>query len=269
MKIKLDFKTVSAITTLIGIALLYMNFTYFQEDAQLFTTINLTTAVVSLGVPLLVKYAEYAKTKELEAFFPRLLHDITENINSGMTLPQAMRATLVNEYGPLNPHVQAINAKISWGITFERALNDFAEKSGSMSLRRTIKTIIEAHRAGGTMNTVLEAVADSLRELEKIKKERSASVYSQMINGYMIYVIFLGVMIGISSFLVPTFNFEGAGTTERIDLIFPELFRTLIAVQGFFAGMAIGKMSEGTISAGIKHSLVLSVLGYSAFVLLS
>ncbi len=265
--IKLDFTTISLAATLAGVILIYVNFTYFSQDPQLFSALNMVTAVITLGAPLLYKYSEYSKIKKIEAVFPRFLRDVTENINSGMTLPQAVRSTLSNEYGPLSPYVKDISAKISWGITFERALGDFSDKVGSRSLKRTVQTIIEAHRAGGTMNTVLEAVADSLRELEKIKKERSASVYSQMINGYMIYVIFLGVMIGISSFLVPTFQFESAPTGARLDTVFPELFRSLIVIQGFFAGMAIGKMSEGTISAGIKHSLALSIIGYTAFVL--
>ncbi|MBI2971461.1 MAG: type II secretion system F family protein [Candidatus Aenigmarchaeota archaeon] len=266
--VPVNFTTMSVTSTLVGLVIIYVNFTTYASDTQLFSTLNLVAAVIMIGVPLLYRYAEYSKVKKIEAMFPRFLRDITENINSGMTLPQAVRSTTTNDYGVLTPYANDISAKISWGITFEAAIKDFADKVGSSSLRRTVQTIIEAHRSGGTMNTVLEAVADSLRELEKIKKERSASVYSQMINGYMIYIIFLGVMVGISSFLVPTFNFEGTGSDTRLDVVFPELFRSLIVIQGFFAGMAIGKMSEGTISAGIKHSLALSILGYSVFILL-
>ena len=39
------------------------------------------------------------------------------------------------------------------------------------------------------------------------------------------------------------------------------------AIQGFFAGIAIGKMAEGTVIAGVKHALVLIVFGYTAFIL--
>ncbi len=32
-----------------------------------------------------------------------------------------------------------------------------------------------------------------------------------------------------------------------------------------FAGLATGKMAEGSVIAGVKHSLVLIVIGYSIF----
>lgn len=266
MKIELDLKIVSLITIAVGISIIYLNFTFVPNNSQMFSILNLVAGIIIVGVPLLYRYTQYAKVKKIESLFPIFLRDITENINAGMTLPQAIRATTNNDYGVLMPYVKDISAKISWGISFERILQDFAKNLKSQSLMRTVQTIIEAHRSGGTMNTVLDAVAESLREIEKIKKERSASIYSQMINGYLIYVVFLGVMIGLSTFLLPTFRLDETGAAD-LAKIFPELFRSLIVIQGFFAGMAVGKMAEGTLLAGVKHSLVLSVFGYTAFLL--
>ena len=39
-------------------------------------------------------------------------------------------------------------------------------------------------------------------------------------------------------------------------------FRHLAVVQGFFSGIVIGKLAEGSISAGIKHALLMCTLGY-------
>src|SRR3989338_6044770 len=266
-KIKVDFKLVSIITTIIGVILIYLNFLFYGNKPDTFTSLNIIIPLEMLGLPLIYRNRQYQKVRKIESKFPQFLIDVTENINAGMTLPQAIRATQRVEYGELNPYVKEISSKISWGISFEKTLNEFTAAIGSDSLKRTTQTIIEAYKAGGTMNTVLAAVADSLQQLEKIKLERSASVYGQMINGYMIYVIFLGVMIGISSFLVPTFQFEGAAGSS-LQNVFPEMFRGLSVIQGFFAGMAIGKMSEGNLAAGVKHSLALSIMGYSVFTLL-
>jgi flagellar protein FlaJ len=41
-------------------------------------------------------------------------------------------------------------------------------------------------------------------------------------------------------------------------------FLHLTLVQGFFGGLVAGKMGEGSISAGLKHSLVMMLLGYVA-----
>lgn len=260
---KRDLKQISLITVVIGLVITYINLQLFVSNPQIFSIINLSAVVVILGVPLMVKYHDYSKVKKIEIIFPKFLRDITENIRNGMTLPQAIRTVSSNEYDVLTPYVQEMNAKISWGISFETVLIDFADKTGSASLRRTVQTVIEAHRSGGTIETVMQAVVESLQELEKIRKERSASIYSQMINGYLIYIVFLGVMIGMSAFLIPTFQF--GETQSDLPAVFAEMFRNLIIIQGFFAGVSIGKMAEGTIAAGIKHSMVLVIFGYTVF----
>ena len=143
---------------------------------------------------------------------------------------------------------------------------EFAKKTKSKTMKRNVQTISEAYHSGGTVGTILSSVAQSLQELERIKKERSASIYAQMVNGYLIYVIFLGVMIGLSSILVPAFVRFGGGQ-ENLQGAFTEIFRSLTVIQGFFAGIAIGKMAEGTIVAGLKHAVVLVIFGYTALVI--
>jgi flagellar protein FlaJ len=36
-------------------------------------------------------------------------------------------------------------------------------------------------------------------------------------------------------------------------------------IQAFFGGLVAGKMGEGTMSAGLKHSVILLACGYIAF----
>lgn len=266
IKVEMNLVNVSLISLLAGLLIIYVNLTYLVKTPQLFALMNLLTAVIILGLPLIFRYTLYSKAKKIESVFPRFLKDVTGNVNAGMTLPQAIRSTLTNDYEALNPYVRELSAKISWGISLERALTDFSAKVKSKIIKRTVQTINEAHKSGGTMNTVLEAVAETSQEIEKIKKERSASIYAQMINGYLIYVIFLGVMIGMSAFLIPAFEFgEGA---EELKGVMPELFRNLVLIQGLFAGLSVGKMAEGTLTAGVKHALALTLLGYSVFLIL-
>jgi len=55
-----------------------------------------------------------------------------------------------------------------------------------------------------------------------------------------------------------------AGASE-MSVEYAGLFRNLIILQGFFAGLVIGKMSEGAISSGIKHSLLLAIVGIAIY----
>jgi flagellar protein FlaJ len=263
-----SWKSATAIAIGIAVMIFAVNLALFFNVPQIFAALNGLAVVIALGIPVYVRYHEYKHSQELEAMFPAFMRDITENINVGMTLPKAIRAATANDYGLLTPYVKEIAAKIDWGIPLERVLTDFAAKSRSAVIGRTVKGIIEAHRSGGAIGTVLQAMTVAVRELERIKKERAARVYSQMVTGYFVFFLFLGIMLVMARLLIPllTFQVAGAATTD-ISRMFVDTFRALVVIQGVFAGLGIGKMSEGTIIAGFKHAFVLTIIGYTAFVI--
>jgi hypothetical protein len=39
-------------------------------------------------------------------------------------------------------------------------------------------------------------------------------------------------------------------------------FLYLLVAQGFFAGLVIGKLGEGSIKAGVKHSFILMIASF-------
>lgn len=263
---KLDIKWISIMSIVVGTVIVAINFTLFINYSKVFTIINFMAIVLALGIPLTVKYFELKKIKEIEKYFPLFLRDVADAIATGMTLPQALRSVEINDYGLLSPYVKEMAAKLDWGISFERILEDFAKKVGSATIKRAIKAIIETHRSGGEITTVLTAVAETQGIVEKIKKERSSSVYAQMVNGYVIFFVFLGIMIGLSKFLIPAFNWEGF--QSELASTYNSIFRDLVIIQGVFAGLSIGKMAEGNIVAGVKHSLVLATIGFMIFTII-
>jgi archaeal flagellar protein FlaJ len=267
LKKPLGIRKVTLITTTFGFLMLALNSMFLIWSKQLYTMLNTSAAIIILGVPLAYRYSDYNVRKNLESIFPIYLKDIAANISAGMTLPQAMRATHTNNYGQLTPYVRELSAKISWGVPFEKAMHEFASKTRSKSLSRTVSTIIETHRSGGQIDSILVTIAQSLHDLEKIKKERSSSVYGQMINGYLIYLVFLGVMVGMSVVLIPAFKLDDASSSTVSQEMFTDMFRWLTLIQGFFAGLSIGKMAEGTLIAGFKHAMVLCIIGYSSFMI--
>ena len=238
---------------------------YFIKEKSFHALLNIIAGIIALIIPLSVRYIHYIQIKSIERNFPSFLRDITSNIKSGMTLTQAIRLCKGKNYGYLTPYVNEIAAKIDWGISFEKVLTVFSKTIGSKSISRSVKTIIETHRSGGNISEVLDAVVSSVTELEKIKKERSARIYSQMINGYIIYFVFLGVMIGLSKFLIPAF---GWGQSKNIVETFSQIFQAIILIQSIFAGLTIGKLAEGSLIAGLKHAFIMFLFGYATIILM-
>jgi len=259
-------------------ALLLANFFVFERvyGNFFFTIVNIATGFVLLVPPTIVHYYRYRDIRSVEERFPDFLRDVVEGLRGGMTLPLAMETASRNKYGALSKHVNAMVAQISvWGVPFEKALRNFAEASKSKVVARAVSTIIESHRSGGDIAEVLSSVGLATVEIDKIKRERASRIYAQMTTGYIIFFVFVGVMVGMTKFLIPALAVPSvpalgaaAGAAAAAPAPGPvdlgPIFRNLAIIQGAFAGLAIGKMAEGTLAAGWKHAVAMSLIGYTA-----
>ena len=150
---------------------------------------------------------------------------------------------------------------------------------GSQVIRRAVSLISEAEKAGGEIDYILESVAKSIAEIEKLKKERRAAIYNLVVQGYIIFFIFIGIMLvmqfkilpltqGIGSFNLLGGNIANIANAQVEESAGPDLeslgrsFLYLLLTQGFFAGLTIGKLAEGSIKAGVKHSFILMIAAF-------
>ena len=254
------------IFVIIGVSIYLYNF---------FTIFYLPLTLLSIGIvvagPALFEYKRYKENKEIEERFPDFLRDVTENIKTGMTLTQAVIATKNTYYGALSPYIKKIVTKIDWSIPFDQILKEFSSQTTPL-IKKTISTIVETYSGGGDITQILDASGKTIKEINKIRKERFSAIYNQMITGYIIFFIFIGVLIILQKYLVPSlFAFSspdiGMSNMDSTSRIYSDIFQWLILIEGFFSGLVIGKMAEGSLLAGLKHSFILIIIGYGAFLL--
>ncbi len=261
--------------TLTGVSL--TSSTNFQQ--LLFVVTNLVAIILVFAPIMYVKYTEYVERKKVEQKFPEFLRDVVEGTRAGMSLPQAIQNTETGSYGSLDQKIQKMNAQLDWGIPFDQVLKTFAEDTGSPVIKRSIDTIIQAYQSGGNIQDVLESVGENIRSIKSLKRERESQLYGEMITGYVVYFIFIGILIALNNFLLPNLagaqealggtdiggigGGEGGDLEENIDL-YNTWFQRLVFIQGFFSGLIIGKLSEGELKAGLKHTAILFALGYLA-----
>ena len=159
-----------------------------------------------------------------------------------------------------------------------RAFQNFANDIDSVVVQRAVTLIQEAENAGGEIDSILDSVAESIYQIEKLKRERKSAVSSLVVQGYIIFLIFVGIMLVMEFKILPltsgigsvatigsiqssTGAAAGAGTdVSAAQLARPFLY--LLLTQGLFAGLTIGKLSEGSLKSGIKHSLILTILAF-------
>ena len=249
----------------------------------------------------MLRYAEYKKYKDIEEEFPIFLRDFVEAMRSGQTVPQSLKALTKNDYGPLTSYVKRMSAQTNWGVPIEVVMLKFAKRTKSKFITRVISSIIESHRFGGNLADTFEALTETSLEVERLKEERKLYLNSQMVTGYIIFFVFLAVILGMGRFLIPSLSeMSSASLTENTGTSVPscssvtlvdecgkiqecewnnqnkvcqsklineykDVFRNLIVIQGLFAGLSVGKMAEGSIISGVKHSLFMMTVGIIAF----
>lgn len=262
-----------AISIAVGALILVISNIFVVEIIPFMVPVlNVIGGIILVVPPTLIFYTKYRTKREIEQRFIGFVLDLADSINSGMTLPMALEHCSKRDYASMTSLVNDLNAQVNWGIPFDKALKNFAKGTGSRPIRRSVTTIIETYKVGGKISDTLSAVSKSMLTIEKLNKERRSSVYSQMVMLYLIFFVFIGILIIMQVSLIPVLSPEEIGglslvsqTTVIPTEMYTETFIYFIIIQGFFAGLAIGKMAEGVIAAGLKHSIFLIIIGYALF----
>ncbi|PIN91965.1 hypothetical protein COU61_01670 [Candidatus Pacearchaeota archaeon CG10_big_fil_rev_8_21_14_0_10_35_13] len=213
---------------------------------------------------------ETDKEKNLERMFLEFSRNLVESVNSGTPISKSIINLRGKDYEELTPYINKLANQISIGIPLQKALITLARETNSGVIRRAVTQIGEAERAGGDIGKILESVARTVSEVEKLKKERKAKIYNLVVQGYIIFFVFIAIILVMQYRILPlTSEITGYGGqigdigTKPIDTdIITTMFLGLIITQGFFTGIVIGKLSEGSAKAGIKHSFILVAISF-------
>ncbi len=232
-------------------------------------------AFVIGGLPFFVSLIlEGNKEREKDEMFLEFSKNLVESVRAGIPISKTILNIRTKDYGPLNPYVDKLANQISLGIPVKTSLETFARDLKSNTITRAVTIISESEKAGGKIEDILDSVAKSVAQVEKLKKERRATMYNLVVQGYIIFMIFIIIMlvmqfkvlpiatqlgdIGSVGVGMPSIFGSGGEKASVEDLTKP--FKYLLIVQGFFVGLVIGKLSEGRVKAGLKHSFILVAL---------
>jgi flagellar protein FlaJ len=257
-------KIVVVMSVLLAVAIVVFGFftVGFSTALDDFVFFGLLTVISPIA---LLNYVDYRWRKAVDEHLPDLFRSIVQAQEIGMTLPKALEEAADRDYGPLTPELKKMTVQISWGASFEEALLAFGRRVGTVLTLRTVPMIIEASRSGGSVEKVFDPMGKFVQTTILLEKERKTQTRPYIAIIYVALFVFLFTIVilfktfftdveGIALFSVPT--------SSPADL--KRIFLHLTLVQGFFSGLVAGKMGEGAISAGLKHSLVMMLLGFVA-----
>ncbi len=289
-------KTKHIVGIILGLIILLLDFYYFLGKPVFMAVlvVAITVGWINFWIDYIIKRRD---EREYEARFVEFVRNLVGAVKSGMPASKAIIRVSDIDYGSLSPHIRKLSAKMEWSIPVHKALTSFAYETGNKVIKRAVATVIEAEQSGGNIEDVLEEITTSLIEIKKIKEKRVASIHSQVVQSYIIFFVFLGIMLIIQNILIPYLSgiqtqttlvpgetitsgisgsvFSTAFQKVSIEFTSPEafiisfiswlsslygIFLMMAVIQGIFAGLVIGKLSEGEVSAGIKHSIILATI---------
>jgi len=251
---------------------------FFSSGALFYFILGIGEAFGAL--PIVIEMAgQNKKEQDVNEMFLEFSRNLAESVNTGTPISKSIINMSKKNYGPLTPYIQKLANQIMIGIPVSKAMRTFADDVGNPVVKRAVALISEAEKAGGEIDYILESVANSISEVEKLKKERKAAISTLVVQGYIIFFIFLGIMLVMQYKILPLtkdlggFQMGGnldnlnsmttstaASTASTSDMTKPFLY--LLLTQGLFTGLTIGKLTEGKITAGIKHSFIMVLTAF-------
>ena len=259
----------------LAIIVMAISYLFFRESEFFFLIFGVGVLIAVL--PFVIGFInENRKAVEKEDMFLEFTRNLVESVKTGTPISKSIVNVRGKNYGALSPHVNKLANQISLGIPLNTALQVFARDANNKTISRALTLIGQAERAGGNIGEILESVAEAVNMSDKLKKERKAAISTLVVQGYIIFFVFIIIILVMQFQILPlvsgiavvgevtggTFGNIGGGGEEVSQEELANAFLYLMLMQGFFTGLTIGKLSEGSVKAGIKHSFTLMFIAF-------
>jgi len=199
----------------------------------------------------------------IEQTTPDFLRQIASLLRAGVGLETALEDVSKHGGGPLNDELRRAVIEIKIGRTFDDAIMSMGERLQSKNLDRTFRMILEGRRVGGSLSDVIETVAEDLRAVLALQRERKANVMMSVMFLIIAAIIAapfaLGMITVYSTFI---------GSLGKVN---PLLETATLAATGYLiihsiiAGLLIGIIMYGSAKKGIKFAIPLAIMAYAIF----
>jgi flagellar protein FlaJ len=257
-------KTTWIVSIVLAVATMSYGFLRFWST-DTFDEFVFFAIIVSVFPSAMLNYVDYKWRRAIDEHLPDLFRSIVQAQDTGMTLPQAIEEASKRDYGPLTGELKKMNTQISWGMSFEESLLSLGKRVNTVLMQRTVPMIIEASRSGGRVEKVFDPMGKFIQTTLLLDKERRTQTRPYIAIIYVAFFVFLFTIILLfRSFFASMQGLSMLATAMMSPGSIERIFFHMTSIQAFFGGLVAGKMGDGTIKAGLKHSLVLMLCGYVA-----
>ena len=223
-------------------------------------------------------YLKDKRKKQIEDQLPDFLREISSSTSSGMTIFDAIKSAAQGDHGRLTPELRIMASQLSWGISVKDALNNFAKRINTDSVKRMAITVNKALEIGGNTSAVFEAAAKEIDQIKNVEAQRKSEMSLYAIVIFISFFVFLTVILIIDKTIFAAImdledQMPTGGSLAGTGISFGDIdhnmlkltFFAFVVVQSMGGGILGGFMMDGKLSSGVRFGFVLVLVSFFIF----
>lgn len=123
-----------------------------------------------------------------------MISTIVGALRAGFSFPQALKSVAEESSSPMKEEMELVLKEMQYGVTIEESLNKLKERMPSEDLNLMVQAILIQRQVGGNLATVLDQIANTIRERIKIHGQIKTLTAQGRMSGMV--VALLPVILG-------------------------------------------------------------------------
>ncbi len=218
------------------------------------SSIALSMALSISIIPSLI-YAEHiAREYTIINGITRFIRDLVEVRKTGLPPEKSIIELSSRDYGVFSKYLKKIALELTLGVPLRKIIEELFKKIKPWRAKVLLFILTDSIEVGGGTVDVLENLAWFAESIEAIEAEKKRSMRTLMIVPYLgavltaFTIVFMAVYMG--RIPLASGQFRAAAST-----VLPS-----IVLNTYLMGLVAGKVGSGSVAAGFKHALILTLV---------
>jgi len=226
-----------------------------------------TICLCAISFPSAIAYLRLERINTAaEEAMPSFLRDVTEARKIGLSPEKSIvHATKRAGYGKFSEVLELIRSQMEWGISLRKIFRNIRKRIQTWPVLVNFLILVETIKIGGGSAAALETLTEygeKLRDVE-VNKRSLLKPYTILAFVWSILIAITTTIVAMTLFVLTQISLPGSTAIPAENMLHGiSIFSVGIILQCWISGFFIGKVNNGTLAAGFKYSILLTVTAY-------
>ncbi len=226
----------------------------FNVDTYLYPSVAFSMALIVATLPTVIYTEIISREYKIVNGITRFLRDLVEIRKTGLSPERSIIELSRRNYGVFTKYLRKMALQLSLGIPLSRIINDLFRKIIVWRAKVLLFVLTDTIEVGGGTVEIMENLAWFAESVDAIEDEKRKNLRTLLIVPYMGAILSTATVIMLAAFL-GTIPLSVGAYAAAAAITMPS-----IVLNVYLMGLVAGKVSSGSIAAGFKHALILTIM---------